>query len=75
LTRLQQQRDALEQQLARARGARLEIGVALQGAVDFTLCGQRIHLRHDLRAGSVQFNADGAMVHVDSRGFADPLPG
>ena len=75
LTRLQQQRDALEQQLARARGARLEIGVALQGAVEFTLCGQRIHLRHDLRAGSVQFNADGAMVHVDSRGFADPLPG
>ncbi|MGB6099368.1 MAG: FapA family protein, partial [Comamonas sp.] len=73
LTRLQQQRDALEQQLARARGARLEIGMALQGAVDFTLCGQRIPLRHDLRAGCLQLNADGVLVHVDSKGFADPL--
>ena len=70
---LQAERDALEQQLQLARGAKLEIGMALQGAVDLSLCGQRIPLRHDLRPGSLQLNAEGVLVHVDARGFADPL--
>jgi len=75
LTGLLSQRDALEQQLALGRGAALEIGMALQGAVDLALCGQRVALRHDLRAGSLQLNAEGVLVHVDARGFADPLVG
>lgn len=75
LTELAARRDALQQQLALGREARLTIGMALQGAVDLAWCGQRIALRHDLRAGSLQLNAEGALVHVDARGFADPLVG
>lgn len=72
---LHTRRGELEQQLALALGARLEIGVALQGAVDLTLCGQRLALRHDLRSGSLRLNAEKALVYVDPKGFADPLVG
>ncbi|MCZ2406933.1 MAG: FapA family protein, partial [Burkholderiales bacterium] len=42
LTELQAQRETLQQQLALGREARLEIGMALQGAVDLALGGQRV---------------------------------
>lgn len=73
LTELAARRERLEQQLALGRAARLSIGMALQGAVDLSVCGQRLALRHDLRPGSLQLGAEGALVHVDAKGFADPL--
>ena len=69
----QAEHDALAQQLARTRGARVDIGMALEGAVDLTLCRQRVALRRDYGSGSLQLNAEGALVHVDTRGLATAL--
>lgn len=72
-TSLQARCTQLEQQLALARGARLEIGMGLQGAVDLALGHRRIALRHSLGPGRVQLNEDGAQVHINAKGFAELL--
>lgn len=71
--RLQAECAQLQQQLERAREARLEIGVALEGAVDLSLAHQRLALHRGLRAGSVRLDPDGVLVHVDAQGFSEPL--
>lgn len=72
-TKLQAQVKQLQQQLDLGREAQLEIGMGLQGAVDLGFGHQRMALRHELRSGSLRLSAEGVLVHVDAKGFADPL--
>ncbi len=67
------ERGELEQQLALARSARVEVGVALAGAVDLSLGKLVARLRRDFDAGSFGLDAEGNLVFTDAAGQVGPL--
>ena len=62
------ERGELEQQLALARTARLEVGVTMAGAVDLSFGKLTARLRRDFEAGSFGLDADGHVVFTSAAG-------
>lgn len=62
----------LEQQMALSRHAVVAVGVAVAGAVDMAFGRVQAHLRSEYRAGSFRLDGEGAIVFVDSSGYAVP---
>lgn len=63
----------VEQQLALARNARVQVGVAVAGAVDLGFGRLQAHLRRDYRAGSFRVDGEGVLVFTDGSGYAVPV--
>lgn len=72
-TQSQAQCAELQAQQALARQARVQVGVAVEGAVDLVFGRLSLALRREWGRGSFQQNGDGAVVFVDPQGFADPV--
>lgn len=66
------ERGELEKELALARNARLEVGVALTGAVDLSLGKLAARLRRDFDAGSFGLDEAGNLVFTDAAGRVGP---
>ena len=63
------EKEALEQELALTAGARVEVGSAVEGAVDLNFGKKLIRLRHEYASGS--FSNDGDhIVFTDTQGHA-----
>ncbi len=62
------ERGELEQQLALARSARLEVGVAVVGAVDLSFGNLTWRLRREFDAGTFSVGSDGHIVFTDAVG-------
>lgn len=66
------ERGELEKELALARSARLEVGVALTGAVDLSLGRLTARLRRDFDAGSFGLDEAGNLAFTDAAGRVGP---
>lgn len=64
--------EEVEQQLARTRNARVQVGLAVAGAVDLAFGRLHAQLRRDYRAGSFRVDAEGVLVFTDGSGYAVP---
>ena len=63
----------VKRQLARAREAALNVGMAVAGAVDMAFGRVQAQLRREYRAGSFRLDAEGVVVFTDSSGYAVPV--
>ena len=64
-------RDSLEQELALIATARVEVGAAVEGAVDMTFCKKALRLRRNYETGSFSMDGD-RIVFTDMMGNAKP---
>ncbi len=68
-----QERDAVQAQLQRLRGARLELGHSSSGDVELQWGRARFALRRECPAGTLRLDAGGTPVHADRKGCETPL--
>lgn len=69
--RLLPERDELERQLALITGARIEVGVGVNGPVDVSLCKKVVHLRRAYETGALSMVGDHLMF-TDASGNETP---
>ena len=69
------ERKELEAQIAAEETARLEIGKAVEGAVDLSFAKQLVRLRSEFGAGVFSRSPDGAITFTDHKGMPVPVVG
>lgn len=67
------EKDALEQQMALLLGAKVEVGVGVDGAVDLTFGSKTAHLRTEFEQGTFSYTPEGGIVHTNPSGVVTPV--
>lgn len=67
------EKSELEEQIARGMTARLEVGVAVGGAVDLSIGNLAAKLRREFNAGSFLVDSEGVIIFTDLQGQVEPV--
>lgn len=67
------QKEALEHEMALALGARVEVSVAVEGALDLSFGPKTTHLRREFDAGTFSLDAEGHWQFTGTDGKPQPL--